>query len=84
MISIHYAMTYGHEYNWLILIAISLAGALIRVYFVERHKGRASPVSIIAAVLILFAVAAAIAPKSKAATGKSSVDFGYPGCFCWR
>ena len=39
MISNHYAMTYGHEYNWLILIAISLAGALIRVYFVSRHGG---------------------------------------------
>ncbi|MEE8426479.1 MAG: urate hydroxylase PuuD, partial [Woeseiaceae bacterium] len=39
MISIHYAMTFGHEYNWLILIAISLAGVLIRIYFVARHKG---------------------------------------------
>ena len=75
MISNHYAMTYGHEYNWLILIAISLAGALVRIYFVARHKGRASPVSIIAAVLILIAVAAAIAPRSKAAVSNSGVDF---------
>ena len=75
MISNHYAMTYGHEYNWLILIAISLAGGLVRIYFVARHKGRASPVSIIAAVLILIAVAAAIAPRSKAAVSNSGVDF---------
>ena len=75
MISNHYAMTYGHEYNWLILIAISLAGALVRIYFVARHKGRASPVSIIAAVLILIAVAAAIAPRSKAAVSNSGVDY---------
>jgi len=75
MISNHYAMTYGHEYNWLILFAISLAGALVRIYFVARHKGRASPVSIIVAVLILLAVAAAIAPRSKAAVAESSVDF---------
>ena len=75
MISNHYAMTYGHEYNWLILIAISLAGALVRIYFVARHKGRASPVSIIAAVLILIAIAAAIAPRSKAAVSNSGVDF---------
>ncbi|MEZ5594604.1 MAG: urate hydroxylase PuuD [Gammaproteobacteria bacterium] len=27
MISNHYAMTYGHAYNWLILLAISLIGA---------------------------------------------------------
>ena len=76
MISNHYAMTYGHEYNWLILIAISLAGALIRIYFVARHKGRASPVSVIAAILILLAVAAAIVPGSGTATGASKVDFG--------
>ncbi len=75
MISNHYAMTYGHEYNWLILIAISLAGALVRIYFVARHKGQASPVSIIVAVLILLAVAAAIAPRSKAAVAGSGVDF---------
>ncbi len=57
------------------LIAISLAGALIRIYFVARHKGKASPISIVAAVLILLAVAAAIAPKSKAASAGSGVDF---------
>ena len=66
MTSNHYAMTYGHEYNWLILIAISLAGALIRVWFVARHKGRASPVPAIAAVVILAAVAIAIAPLPRA------------------
>jgi uncharacterized membrane protein len=75
MISNHYAMTYRHEYNWLILIAISLAGALIRIYFVARHKGRASPVPVIAAILILLAVAAAIVPGSGTATGASKVDF---------
>jgi uncharacterized membrane protein len=75
MISNHYAMMYAHAYNWLILIAISLAGALIRVYFVARHKGRASPVSIISAALILIAVAAAIAPRSRAAVEDSSVSF---------
>lgn len=75
MISNHYAMTYGHEYNWLILIAISLAGALIRIYFVARHKGRASPVPVIAAILMLLAVAATIVPGSRTASGASKVDF---------
>ena len=68
MTSNHYALTYAHEYNWLILVAISLAGALIRVYFVARHKGKTSPVPIVVAVLILLLVAAAIAPRSRAAT----------------
>ena len=68
MTSNHYAMTFAHEYNWLILVAISIAGALIRVYFVARHKGKTSPVPIVIAGLILLLVAAAIAPKSRAAT----------------
>jgi len=65
MTSNHYAMTYGHEYNWVILIAISLAGALIRIYFVERHKGKASFLPVIVAVLLLAAIAAAIAPRTQ-------------------
>jgi len=68
MTSNHYAMTYSHPYNWQILIAISLAGALIRVWFVARHKGRASPIPIAIAVIILLAVAAAIAPKTGGAS----------------
>jgi uncharacterized membrane protein len=71
MTSNHYAITYNHEYNWLILVAISLAGALIRVWFVARHKGRASPLPIIAASIILLIVAAAIAPRSKAALAQT-------------
>jgi uncharacterized membrane protein len=63
MISNHYAMTYAHAWNWLILIAFSLAGALIRVYFVARHKGKASPLPIIVAVVILLATAATLAPR---------------------
>jgi len=74
MISNHFAMTYNHEYNWAILIAISLAGALVRVYFVARHSGNASPLPIVAAALLLAVVAIAIAPRSTVATA-GSVDF---------
>ncbi len=38
MISNHYAMTYGARYNWLVLIAMSVAGACIRAWFVARHR----------------------------------------------
>lgn len=64
MISNHYAMTYGHAWNWLVLMAISFAGALIRTYFVARHKGRANPWPLAAGVLLLAAVAVAIAPHA--------------------
>jgi len=63
MTSNHFAMTYAHEFNWLILIAIALAGALIRVYFVARHKGAASPLPLVGGALLLIAVAVAIAPR---------------------
>jgi uncharacterized membrane protein len=63
MTSNHYAMAFGHEYNWLILTGIALAGALIRVYFVARHQGKASPLPAIIAVVILVLTAIAIAPR---------------------
>lgn len=66
MTSNHYAMTYNHEYNWLILIAISLVGALVRFYFVARHKGNETPVPLVMAAAILVAVATAIAPQPTA------------------
>ena len=72
MTSNHYAMTFGHAYNWLILIAISLAGALIRVYFVDRHRGDASPVPAAIAALILIAVAIAITPRQSTAVATAS------------
>ena len=75
MISNHYAMTYGHEYNWLILIVISLIGALIRVYFVARHTGLASPLPLAAAAVLTLGVAAAIAPKASTGTATGAVSF---------
>ena len=74
MTSNHYAMAYGHEYNWAILIGISLAGALIRIYFVARHKGRASPLPIVIAALLLAGIAWAIAPR-QAAPSAAEVAF---------
>ncbi len=74
MTSNHFAMTYAHPYNWVILIALSLAGALVRAYFVARHKGQASPLPIAVAALILLAVVAAIAPRTGSATsGRASL-----------
>jgi uncharacterized membrane protein len=43
MISPHYPMTYQSRWNWLVLLAIGLSGALVRQYFVRRQKG-ANPI----------------------------------------
>ena len=41
MMSNHYGFTYGAKNNWLVLVAIMLAGALIRLSFALRHKALA-------------------------------------------
>lgn len=74
MISNHYAMTYGHWLNWLILIGISLAGALIRIYFVQRHFGRNKPLYLVIAGIILLAVSFIMAPKSSSSSNTSALD----------
>ncbi|MFZ6643337.1 urate hydroxylase PuuD [Undibacterium sp. TC4M20W] len=66
MISNHYAMTYNHEYNWLVLATIMAAGVLIRHFFNLRHKGITNWAYPAAGVTLLLAVAIAIAPKPPA------------------
>jgi uncharacterized membrane protein len=38
MISNHYGFVFGARHNWLVLVAVMLAGALIRMSFVLRHR----------------------------------------------
>ena len=38
MISNHYGFVFGARNNWLVLVAVMLAGALIRMSFVLRHR----------------------------------------------
>jgi uncharacterized membrane protein len=67
MISNHYAMTFGHRWSWLVLVAMTLAGALIRVWFVLRHKGQAPAWVWIAGVAAIAVAAWLIAPKTETA-----------------
>jgi uncharacterized membrane protein len=74
MISNHYAMTYGARYNWLVLIAISFAGACLRAWFVARHRpaehrGYAAALPAVMGVLTLAGLAAALAPAVRVSTG---------------
>jgi uncharacterized membrane protein len=63
MISSHYATVFGHRLGWLALVAITIAGALVRVWFVMRHKGRAPAWVWIGGVLVFVAAAALVAPR---------------------
>jgi uncharacterized membrane protein len=69
MISNHYAATFGARYNWLVLIAMSMAGVLIRLYFVQRHRrdehgGKTPAWTLLLGLSVLAATAVALAPRS--------------------
>jgi uncharacterized membrane protein len=57
MISIHYAWITTAQMNWLWLITMSAAGALVRSWFVARHRQR-NPVWMLMAAAVLLAVTA--------------------------
>ncbi|HYW58351.1 MAG TPA: urate hydroxylase PuuD [Polaromonas sp.] len=63
MLSNHYSFTYSHPQNWLVLIIMMLAGALIRQFFVMRHGyklGRNRHPAPYAAVGVALIVAAVV------------------------
>ena len=66
MISNHHAMTFGHAWNWLVLIAMALAGALVRLWFVGRHKGAAPAWTLVAGLLLVGVVIVALVPRPQA------------------
>ncbi|UYN96479.1 MAG: urate hydroxylase PuuD [Enhydrobacter sp.] len=74
MISNHFAGLYGHEWNWALLIMISLAGALIRVWFVQRHKGNADPL-VLAAGLVILALTAILSLPRPGGDGSGPAAF---------
>jgi len=65
MLSNHYSVTYGAENNWLVLVFIMLAGALIRQFFVLRHKGPAQYGWFAAGAAILLGVIVWLAPAAQ-------------------
>ncbi len=70
----HYAWIYGAEWNWVWLIAISAAAALIRAFFVARHHGHASPWPLVVAAALLAGMAYGARPRetSHASTAPQS------------
>jgi uncharacterized membrane protein len=63
MLSNHYAMTYTHPYNWAVLALIMFAGALIRQFFVMRHRGHVLWYLPVGGVVLLAAALAVTLPK---------------------
>ena len=80
MISNHYGWLYQARHNWLVLLLLMLAGALIRHSFVARHRahvlGRRTPwEAALAGVALLLGLAWALAPAPSPAQATQPVSF---------
>jgi uncharacterized membrane protein len=69
MLSNHYSFTYSNPNNWVILIVMMLAGALIRQYFVMMHGYRLgrnkNPIAYaVVGVLVILGVIVALKPDT--------------------
>ena len=84
MLSNHYGWLTGGRQNWMVLVAVMLAGALIRHSFVARHKaltvGKRVPWEYaVAGTLVLVGVAVALAPKPIPAASQATGAEGAAG-----
>lgn len=78
MVSNHYPMTYGHEWNWAILAAISLIGAGVRHWFNLRGKGHQNVWILPVAAASMLALAFVTSPRQNVAVapaGNETVSF---------
>lgn len=64
MVSSHYPMTYTHQFNWLVLLAIIAITAVARQYFILEHKHIKKPMLLVGAAAAMVVLAAIIAPKA--------------------
>jgi uncharacterized membrane protein len=72
MISGHHAITFGHSWNWLVLVAVALAGALVRAWFVARHTGPAPAWTLVAGLALVGVVMVVLSPRAR--TGAKAVN----------
>ena len=81
MLSNHYSFLYTHVHNWLVLLVMMLAGALIRQFFVMRHGyklGRnpnPAPYAVVGGALIVATIVAmAPAPRPVVSSGQPGAE----------
>jgi uncharacterized membrane protein len=65
MLSNHFHMIYSASHQWILLILIMLAGAMIRHYFVMRHKNRNDWGYVVVASIIMLAIMIYLAPAPR-------------------
>jgi uncharacterized membrane protein len=75
MISNHYPMTYSGPNGWLVLAGLSVAGVLVRRFYVLTHFKRMIIALPVAAVVIVVAIAVAIAPHPSTSAAAGAPTF---------
>ncbi len=73
MLSNHYGWLYQAKNNWIVLVVLMLSGALIRHFFVARHKAHVNHVQppwgyAVAGCVLLLGLAVALAPAPRASS----------------
>ena len=73
MISSHYSSTFGHPWNWMVLLIIALAGVGIRHWFnirhLEDHQKWVLPASLLLLVGLIFVMRPVTPPQTADASG---------------
>jgi len=72
MVSGHFPSTYGHEWNWAILLGLSIISVAVRHYFNTRHNSQRFVWALPAAVLALLVMAYVTAPSYPSAKASSA------------
>ena len=75
MLSPHYPMFWQHEQAWLLLVAMALAGALVRQFFNLKHRGIAGYDFWLLGATVVVLVAVLIAPPKRAVVAAEAVPF---------
>jgi uncharacterized membrane protein len=69
MLGPHFPFAFAGERGWLVLVALMLVGAWIRLYFNLRHRGRTIWAIPVTAALAVLAIALAIRPDDAQPSG---------------
>ena len=75
MLSGHFPFTYGHSFQWLILVVLLVIGAWVRHFFNLRHAGRTVWAIPVTAAIAIAVLAVLIRPQEESSAGAAAVPF---------
>lgn len=73
MISNHFPSTFGHEYNWIVLLVLMLASAGIKHFWNLYERGTSSGMVLPISITLLISLAIVTSPKVQKASDKDRI-----------